>query len=240
MPPLRFPRRSLFWFVVLFLGMLLALPAVPLLGSLSFMIEPRLQRYYLSAYLVSAKVFHQSSATTPVIWLYKTAPGRRRVLLTERDVESANSGTLGLRLSPAALADGWTGIQAGAQERMDSADLHAFLQANIYDGHSSVWVLAEPLLLGFLGVAGLFAVVIAIRRRSKLSRRQRGAAWKADQGSGAGFARGVECQAPARWNSAPIAPGHPASPNSRASPGPPTSRPRDSPKPGIEPHPANG
>ncbi|MGC2659152.1 MAG: type IV secretion system DNA-binding domain-containing protein, partial [Bryobacteraceae bacterium] len=171
MPPLRFPRRSLFWFIVLFLGMLLALPAVPLLGSFTFMIEPPLQRYYLTAYVVSAEVFRQSSATTPVIWLYKTAPGRRRALLTERDVESAKSGTFGLRLSPAALADGWTGIQDGAQEHVNSAELHAFLQANVYDGHSSEWVVAEPLLLGFLGVAGLFAVVIVIRRRSKISRR---------------------------------------------------------------------
>jgi len=191
-PPLRFPRRSLFWFVVLFLGMLLALPAVPLLGSLSFMIEPPLQRYYLSAYLVSAKVFRQSSATTPVIWLYKTTPGRRRALLTERDVESAHSGTLGLRLSPAALADGWTGIEAGAQERMDSAELHAFLQANIYDGHSSVWVLAEPLLLGFLGVAGLFAVMIVIRRRSKISRRH-------EERHGR-RTKGPELVSPAEWN----------------------------------------
>jgi hypothetical protein len=151
--------------------MLLVLPAVPLLGSFTFMIEPPLQRYYLTAYVVSAKVFRQSSATTPVIWLYKTAPGRRRSLLTERDVESAKSGTFGLRLSPAALADGWTGIQDGAQEHVNSAELHAFLQAKIYDGHSSEWVIVEPLLLGFLGVAGFFAVVIAIRRRSKLSRR---------------------------------------------------------------------
>jgi hypothetical protein len=190
-PPLRFPRRSLFWLVV-FLGMLFALPAVPLLGSLTFMIEPPLQRYYLLAYVESAKIFRQSSATTPVVWLYKVAPGRRRALLTDRDVQSASKGTLGLRLSPAALRDGWAGIEAGAQEQVDSTELHTFLQANIYDGYSSEWIVAEPLLLGFLGVAGLFAVVIVIRRKSNISRRH-------EERHGR-RTKGPELISPAEWN----------------------------------------
>ena len=169
MPPLRFPRRSLFWFVA-FMGMLVALPALPLLGSFMFFVEPPLQRHYLLAYVESAKIAGQHSSTTPVVWLYKTAPGRRHVLLSERDAQSTNSGTLGVRLSPAALADGWTGIEAGAQERVNSAELEAFLRANIYNGHSYAWVVAKPLLLGFLPVAGLVAVVIAIRCRSRVSR----------------------------------------------------------------------
>lgn len=169
MPPLRFPRRSLFWFVG-FLGMLVALPALPLLGSFMFFVEPPLQRYYLLAYVESAKTAGQHSATTPVFWLFKTAPDRRRALVTERDVQSANGGTLGFRLSPTALGDGWTGIGAGPQERVNSAQLEAFLRANIYNGHSYGWVVAEPLLLGFLPVAGLVGVVIAIRRRSRISR----------------------------------------------------------------------
>ena len=159
-----------------------------------FFVEPPLQRHYLLAYVESAKIAGQHSATTPVVWLYKTAPGRRHVLLTERDVQATNSGTLGVRLSPAALADGWTGIEAGAQEQVNSAELEAFLQANIYDGHSYGWVVAEPLLLGFSRVAGLFAVVIVIRRRSRVSTKSRRAAWKADQGSGTGFGRRVEYQ----------------------------------------------
>ena len=169
MPPLRFPRRSLFWFVI-FLGMLVALPALPLLGSFMFFVEPPLQRHYLLAYVESAKIAGQHSATTPVVWLYKTAPGRRHALLSERDVQATNSGTLGVRLSRTALADGWTGIEAGAQERVNSAELEAFLRANIYNDHGYGWVVAEPLLLGLLPVAGLVAVVIAIRRRSRVLR----------------------------------------------------------------------
>lgn len=170
MPPLRFPRRSLFWLIV-FLGFVLALPVLPLLGAFLFVIEPPLQRCYLLAYVESSKTANQPGATTPVVWLYKTAPGRQHVLLTDRDVQAANTGTIGVRLSPAALRDGWTGVQAGAQERMNSAELEAFLRANIYDGQSSEWIVAKPLLLGLLGVAGLLAVVIAIRRRSNAASR---------------------------------------------------------------------
>jgi Type IV secretion-system coupling protein DNA-binding domain len=168
-PPLRFPRRSLLWLFV-FLGLLIALPVLPVLGSFLFIIEPPLQRYYLLAYVESSKTAGKPGATTPIVWLYKTAPGRQRTLLTWQDAQSANSGTIGVRLSPAALSEGWTGVQTGAQERMNSAELEAFLRANIYDGHSYGWVVGEPLLLGFLGVAGLVVAVIAIRRRSNASK----------------------------------------------------------------------
>ena len=170
MPPLRFPRRSLFWLIV-FMGFVLALPVLPLLGAFLFVIEPPLQRCYLLAYVESAKTANQPGATTPVVWLYKTAPGRQRVLLTNRDAQTENSGTIGVRLSPAALRDGWTGVQAGAQERVNSAELQSFLRAHIYDGQSYEWIVAKPLLLGLLGVAGLLAVVIAIRRRSNAASR---------------------------------------------------------------------
>jgi len=169
-PPLRFPRRSLFWLIV-FMGFVLALPVLPLLGAFLFVIEPPLQRCYLLAYVESAKTANQPGATTPVVWLYKTAPGRQRVLLTNRDAQTENSGTIGVRLSPAALRDGWTGVQAGAQERVNSAELQSFLRAHIYDGQSYEWIVAKPLLLGLLGVAGLLAVVIAIRRRSNAASR---------------------------------------------------------------------
>jgi type IV secretory pathway TraG/TraD family ATPase VirD4 len=168
-PPLRFPRRPLFWLVLVF-GVLLVLPVLPLLASFGFLTESPLQRYYSLAYVESAKIAGQRSATTPIVWLYKTAPGRPRVLLTERDVQPSKSGTLGVRLSPAALEDGWTGIELGTQERVDSTELQAFLRANIYDGHSFEWVIAEPLLPGSLGIAVLLAVVITVRRRSNTSK----------------------------------------------------------------------
>ena len=170
MPPLRFPRRSLFWFVA-FVGLLIALPALPVLGAFAFIVEPPLQRYYLLAYVQSSKTASQPGATTPITWLYKTAPGRTRVLLTEQDAKATNSGTIGIRLSSAALKEGWTGVQPGTQARVNSAYLEAFLRANIYYGHSYGWIVAEPLLLVFFVLAGLAALVIAIRRRSIATKR---------------------------------------------------------------------
>ena len=56
MPPLRFPRRSLFWFII-FLGMLVALPTLPLLGSFMFFVwSRRFSGDYLLAYAESAKI----------------------------------------------------------------------------------------------------------------------------------------------------------------------------------------
>ena len=170
MPPLRFPRRSLFWLVV-FIGLVFALPVLPVLGSFLFIIEPPLQRYYVLAYVESSKTAGQPDATTPVVWLYKTAPGRQRTLLTGQDAQATNSGRIGVALSPVALSEGWTAVQAGAEERVNSAKLAAFLRTNIYDGHGYEWIVAKPLLLGFLGVVLLLAVMIAIRRRSNASRR---------------------------------------------------------------------
>ena len=40
MPPLGFPRRSLFW-IMLFFGLLFALPVLPLVATFTFVIEPR-------------------------------------------------------------------------------------------------------------------------------------------------------------------------------------------------------
>jgi hypothetical protein len=191
-PPLRFPRRSLFWLIVLFLGFVLALPILPLLGSFLFIIEPPLQRYYVLAYAESSGTADRPGATTPVVWLYKTAPGRHRALLTEQDAQATNSGTIGIGLSPRALAEGWTGVQAGTQEGVNSADLEEFLRMNIYDGESYRWVVAKPLLVGFLPVAGLVAVVVAIRRRSN-------AASKHEQRHGR-RTKGPELVSPAEWN----------------------------------------
>jgi hypothetical protein len=151
--------------------MLVALPAVPVVGALMVGIESPLQRHYFLPYIESAKIFRQSSATTPVVWLYKTAHGRRPALLSESDVKSAKNGRFGVRLSRAALDEGWTGIEASAREHVDSAKLHAFLQTSIFDGHSYEWVIAEPLLFGLLVVAALIGVAIALKRRSNASRR---------------------------------------------------------------------
>ena len=191
MPPLGFPRKSLSIFVLL-LGLLFALPAIPVLGSLTFLIEPPLQRHYLLPYLESATIFRRSSPTTPIVWLYKVAPGRRRALLLDHDVQAENRAKLGLGLSTAAQDEGWTGIEAGAPEKVDSAKLHAALQAGIFNGHSTRWIIGEPLALGFLAVVAFAIVVVAIKRRLSSPRRE-------EERHGR-RTKGPELVSPAEWN----------------------------------------
>lgn len=191
MPPLGFPRKTLSIFVLL-LGLLFAVPAIPVLGSLTFLTEPPLQRHYLLPYLESSTIFRRSSPTTPIAWLYKVAPGRRRALLLDRDVQAENRAKLGLGLSAAAQDEGWTGIEAGAPEKVDSAKLHAALQAGIFNGHSTRWIIGEPLALGFLAVVAFAIMVVAIKRRLSSPRRE-------EERHGR-RTKGPELVSPAEWN----------------------------------------
>jgi hypothetical protein len=118
---MRFPRRSL-WFVFIILGIVFGLPILPLLVSF-VLVEPPLQRYYLLTYVESGETAKIPGATTPVNWLYKTAPGRQRTLLTEPDAVFAQNGKLPVRLSQAALKDGWTGIEESPEQRVNSAQV---------------------------------------------------------------------------------------------------------------------
>jgi len=77
---------------------------------------------------------------------------------------------------------GWTGVEAGAQERVASTELQAFLRANIYDGHSAEWRDRRAPAARLSRNAVLLAVVIAIRRRSTYLKKSRAATWKKDEG----------------------------------------------------------
>ena len=129
-PPLRFPRRSLFWFVVIFLGFVLALPVLPLLGSFLFVIEPPLQRYYLLAYVESARDCEQSLAQPPRLFGYTRLPPAGNVLSSpSRDVQC--SRTVEHRRSPFARSVEQTAGQGSRpvpRERVNSAELQAFLR----------------------------------------------------------------------------------------------------------------
>jgi hypothetical protein len=101
MKPLRFPGRTKWWIVAV-LAMFSGLPAVPLAVWFAWTM-PTLQQFYLIAYLDCTETRIQPSATTKVQWLFKTAPGRERVLVTAPDVVSASGGELPVRLSQYAI-----------------------------------------------------------------------------------------------------------------------------------------
>ena len=109
MRPLRFPGRFRWWIVAV-LAVIFGFPLFPLAAWLAWEMPP-LQRYYLLNYLDSTERAKQPGTTTEVQWVLKTASGRKSTLATNPDVVSENSADPPVRLSEAAIADGWTGIQ---------------------------------------------------------------------------------------------------------------------------------
>jgi hypothetical protein len=132
MRPLRFPSRFRWWMVAA-LAILFGFPALPLAAWMAWEMPP-LQRYYLLTYLESTERAKQPGTATEVQWLFKTAPGRKHILVINSDVVSANSADPPVRLSEAAVEDGWTGVEKSAPVQADSVGLEQFLQQYIYNG----------------------------------------------------------------------------------------------------------
>lgn len=147
MRPLRFPSRFRWWMLAA-LAILFGFPALPLATWFAWEMPP-LQRYYLMSYLDSTERGKQPGATTQVQWIFKTAPGRKRILVINSDVVSANSADPPVQLSEAAIEDGWTGVEKVAPAQVDSVGLEQFLEQYIYDGRSFWTLMLEPILFGF-------------------------------------------------------------------------------------------
>src|ERR1035437_10193051 len=143
------------------------LPAMAILafsGALflcNWLVWTPMQRYYLGSYLRCALFGNDPAAGTEVRWLYKTAPHKQQELATDADVVPATAGGdrgIPMRLSPAALQAGWTGLIQGSDEWLQSAMLQPFLQAQFYDGKSFWRLLLTPLLWG----AAMFFFLLAM------------------------------------------------------------------------------
>jgi Type IV secretion-system coupling protein DNA-binding domain len=147
MRPLRFPGRFRWWIVAV-LAVIFGFPLFPLAAWLAWEMPP-LERYYLLNYLDSTERAKQPGTTTEVQWVLKTASGRKSTLATNPDVVSENSADPPVRLSEAAIADGWTGIEKHAPVQVNSAQLEQFLQEDIYNGRGYWTLMLEPLLIGF-------------------------------------------------------------------------------------------
>jgi hypothetical protein len=129
------------------------LTLVPCLPVLSFWAwfrweVPPLQRYYFTAYWDSSEGAKQPAAQTQIQWLMATAPGRKRRWCIGSDVTDGSQNGLSLKLSPAALQQGWVGIERTSVESMGSAELEGVLQEYFYDGESFRQLVNEPLLDG--------------------------------------------------------------------------------------------
>jgi hypothetical protein len=124
---------------------------------------PPVELYYSEAYFSSTMAHRNPAATTPVQWLYKTAPGRADQLAVDTDVVADSPGDqqdvrVPMHLSSAARSAGWTGLVRGPREEYKAAELEPYLRDQFYDGRR-FWRLFEPLLRWGLFV--LFAVLAA-------------------------------------------------------------------------------
>jgi Type IV secretion-system coupling protein DNA-binding domain len=170
--PLGFPRRLVWLFVVslvVFMGLSVAIPFAAWVWASGI----PLRMYYLGAYLDSSERKHQRGANTEIRWLYKIAPGRQPELANESDVVAhlVSKGTGKVphppyQLTSEATAAGWRDVMVGPPERIPSATLADYLQANVYDGKSLWFCMLQPVLWVVACMCFLLAAVMYFRGRS--------------------------------------------------------------------------
>jgi hypothetical protein len=164
---------ALFVALVICIGVFNATNLTPLLGPLLYTMTP-LQRYYVADYLAST--WHQDDpvATTETRLLWKTRKGKFE-LATEQDLVPLPLGEVMGRYSPQpfalsnqALAEGWTGLNRGASQKVNSAMLERLLEQDVYDGNKAWQFFLQP----GLGLATLIVIGLFIRawRRERWKR----------------------------------------------------------------------
>jgi hypothetical protein len=132
------------------------------------MVWTPMQRYYLGTYLKCAWLGTDPASGADVQWLYKTAPRGKKELAMDADVAPGSSGggrRVPMDLSPAARQAAWTGLMQGPDERLQTAKLRTFLQAQFYAGESIWRMLLTPLLLGAAMFCFLLAGLSALQNR---------------------------------------------------------------------------
>jgi hypothetical protein len=140
-------RLAFPWRIAAILALVPCLPILAFWAWFRWELPP-LQRYYFTAYWDSSEGAEQPAAQTKIQWLMATAPGRKRRWCIGSDVTDGSQNGLSLKLSPAALQQGWVGIEKTSVESMGSAELEGVLQEYFYDGKSFRQLVSEPLLSG--------------------------------------------------------------------------------------------
>ena len=135
------------WRVAMILALVPCLPVLAFWAWFRWEVPP-LQRYYFTTYWDSSEGAKRPGAQTEIQGLIATAPGRKRRWCIGSDVTDGSQNGLSLKLSPAALEQGWVGIKRTSVESMGSAELKGVLQEYFYDGKSFRQLVNEPLLDG--------------------------------------------------------------------------------------------
>jgi hypothetical protein len=173
MKPMGFPSRFR-WRIVAVLAVLLGLPVLPMAAWFAWDMPP-LHKWYLMAYLDSTERAKEPGATTDVRWLFKTAPGRQHILVTDRDVVSSSDRKQLVQLSQSAINDGWRGVEMSPPQQVNSIELKEFLQEDFYNGNGFWQVMEEPAAeaFGFLLIAIVPALALKGKFASRAKREQR-------------------------------------------------------------------
>ena len=165
--PMQFPKR--FPWLIVAIVMLTGLPVLPV-AAWFWLVTPPLQNYYLITYLDSTERGSQPEATTKVEWLLKTAPGRKPEVALGTDVVSAtigNGNELPVKLSSHAVADGWREVVKSDPQRVESAKLERYLEAEIFDGRGIWRMVLQPLFACAAAVLFLLGLRAWWKTRSK-------------------------------------------------------------------------
>ncbi len=163
---MEFPRRRWLWIVLFCLMggpvLLLGLPVVLWTFTL-----PPVERAYLPSYALSTFGETSPHGMTPIRWIMKTGPKRQPVTLLPGDAVTDIHAKNQIALSPAAKAEGWTGILIQPPRQVRSSELAAHLKGMIYDGDELWWLLTKPMLYLLASVAAIWTLRRYFRSGSK-------------------------------------------------------------------------
>jgi len=140
-------RRAFPWRTAALMAALVGAPVLAFAAWFVWVIEP-LQSYYLLDYWQCSKAAEKAGSATEMLWLMKTAQGRKSLPAILSDVTTGKAGNLSLHLSSAAIKSGWIGLEKSAPDLVYSGELKDALGTNVYHDRSYSNFIALPLLEG--------------------------------------------------------------------------------------------
>jgi hypothetical protein len=155
------------WRIAALLVLLLGLQSLFFWTWFRWEVSP-LQRYYFLAYFNCTEDAKHAGMQTQIQWLFKTAPGRKRLPIIAADIVSGGNGNVPVQLSLTAIDQGWTGIERSSPKWVNSEELEDFLQEDFYDQRGFWQLLAEPLLGGCVLLLVPVFLVLVIREELAL------------------------------------------------------------------------
>ena len=142
------------WLTVLFLVtqmvLVIVLALLPVWGWIHLRFSP-VQRFYLPVYLESSVGVLAGSAPEYVKWIEKRAPGREWEIAQPEDLIPLKGGVAPFQLSTVAQSQGWSELGYTTSGTFKEQDTRDYLEANVFGGHSLLFLILQPLELVLVG-----------------------------------------------------------------------------------------